>query len=209
MNSPKTMFIVLFSLFMAVNIIAIQVEASNKAISESSPGDYIIKMNGDIVYLKQADIDYAKEKLKPKVVQNNQSTTYSAEHYTTSSYKKTSRNSSFFSILIIGAIIYLFIKKTFKGIFRNRNYSTSSFGLTERQPDGFKTYIDQKGYRRFINSDKPVHRYLAEKKLGRKLHPGEVVHHINRNKLDNSPDNLEVFKSQEEHDRIHKESGWY
>lgn len=67
------------------------------------------------------------------------------------------------------------------------------------------TYTDDSGYRRFKDSNKLVHRYVAEKKLGRKLKPGEVVHHKDRNKQNNSPHNLWVFKNQQEHDRVHKE----
>lgn len=68
----------------------------------------------------------------------------------------------------------------------------------------YKTYIDNRGYRRYTDTDKLVHRNVAEKKLGRALKKGEVVHHKDRNKLNNAPDNLWVFKNQEEHDRIHK-----
>lgn len=67
-----------------------------------------------------------------------------------------------------------------------------------------KTYKDEKGYVRFKGSDQPLHRYVAEKKLGRKLNPGEVVHHKNRNKADNKRSNLWVFKNQDDHDKVHK-----
>ena len=47
------------------------------------------------------------------------------------------------------------------------------------------------------------HRLVAEEKLGRKLRMGEVVHHIDRNKRNNAPENLEVFKSQADHVKWH------
>lgn len=67
-----------------------------------------------------------------------------------------------------------------------------------------KTYIDENGYRRFSDSDKLVHRWASEKKLGRKLKSGEVVHHKDRNKQNNSLSNLWVFRNQDEHDKVHK-----
>jgi len=68
-----------------------------------------------------------------------------------------------------------------------------------------KTYTDKKGYKRFSDTDKLVHRWVAEKKLKRKLKKDEVVHHKDRNKSNNNPWNLWVFKNQKEHDKIHKD----
>jgi len=68
-----------------------------------------------------------------------------------------------------------------------------------------KTFVAKTGYRVFKDSGTPVHRWAAEKKLGRELKLGEVVHHKNRNKQDNSPGNLYVFKSQSEHWEAHKQ----
>ena len=70
------------------------------------------------------------------------------------------------------------------------------------------TYVDSKGYKRYKDSNKLVHRYMAEKKLSRKLKQGEVVHHKDRNKQNNSKENLWVFKNQSEHYKIHKKDGY-
>jgi len=43
------------------------------------------------------------------------------------------------------------------------------------------------------------HRLVAEKQLGRVLFPNEVVHHIDGNKENNQPENLEVFQDNSEH----------
>ena len=56
-----------------------------------------------------------------------------------------------------------------------------------------KTYIDNNGYLRFIDTNKLVHRWVMEKTIGRKLMPNEIIHHRDGNKLNNSINNLELF----------------
>jgi hypothetical protein len=72
----------------------------------------------------------------------------------------------------------------------------SSTHLSSRKA---KTYVTKKGYRRFKDSGKYVHRWVEEKKLGRKLKPVEVVHHIDGDPLNNKPKNLKIFRNQSTH----------
>ena len=51
-------------------------------------------------------------------------------------------------------------------------------------------------------SGRHTHRVVMEKKIGRQLLPGEIVHHRDGNKLNNSPDNLELM-TQSDHVREH------
>ena len=50
------------------------------------------------------------------------------------------------------------------------------------------------------------HRLVAEEKIGRKLKPRELVHHINGKKLDNRPENIEVLKSVAHHLNKHRKN---
>lgn len=53
------------------------------------------------------------------------------------------------------------------------------------------------------------HRIVAESILGRKLLPGEIVHHIDGNKANNHPENIMVFPSQSAHASFHAEMKWF
>ena len=108
---------------------------------------------------------------------------------------------------LIGRLLRAFIRTIFY-IFEalsssNNEQETSRHYETEDNKES-KTYIDDNGYLRFTSTDRPVHRWAAEKKIGRKLTREEVVHHRNRNKLDNSPGNLQVFPNQEAHEEQHR-----
>lgn len=47
------------------------------------------------------------------------------------------------------------------------------------------------------------HRHVMEQTLGRKLRPGETVHHKNTKRADNRPGNLELCASQGQHNNHH------
>lgn len=48
------------------------------------------------------------------------------------------------------------------------------------------------------------HRLVAEKKLGRRLRPGEIPHHIDGVKTNNAPENIEVVASHAHHRAQHR-----
>jgi hypothetical protein len=56
-----------------------------------------------------------------------------------------------------------------------------------------------------------LHRLIYEQTTGEKLQPGEIVHHLDDNKFNNIPENLEKLDSQSAHMRRHykEKSGAY
>lgn len=60
---------------------------------------------------------------------------------------------------------------------------------------GYLVFTDSPG--NGAHASRALHVIIAQYKIGRLLRPGEVVHHIDHNKLNNHPDNLRVMSASE------------
>lgn len=87
---------------------------------------------------------------------------------------------------------------------------------TGKRRGAYKEKVEISGYLYIYTPEHPdatksgyvaEHRLIAEKKLVRRIMKHEDVHHINGNKHDNNPENLEVLTSSE-HSRLHALEGW-
>jgi hypothetical protein len=68
-------------------------------------------------------------------------------------------------------------------------------GAAETPVIPFRNGVDSEGYRRIQVNGRKVkeHRHVMEQKIGRKLLPGENVHHLNGIRHDNRSENLELW----------------
>lgn len=103
------------------------------------------------------------------------------------------------------------IKREFSIDWKN-NMSTSKSAYWNGKSKGFS--LKPSGYYEITQGcqkGRLVHDVIAEEKIGRKLLPTEVAHHINEVKTDNRPENIQVM-TRSEHSkhhacsRIHKRS---
>jgi len=93
---------------------------------------------------------------------------------------------------------------------RDKVVKTLKFGLKGEDNPGWKGGKSWRGrskeaaYRVILVDGRYVaeHRYVAEQLIGRKLHRREHVHHKDGNKMNNSPDNLQVLTATE-HAKLH------
>lgn len=79
---------------------------------------------------------------------------------------------------------------------------------TERsvRPDGYVWVWAPDHPDAYVNGRIAEHRLVAERMIGRRLRASEDVHHINGDRSDNRPENLEVL-DHGTHSRLHRETG--
>lgn len=99
-------------------------------------------------------------------------------------------------------------KQCWLNVYNNseRNTKIARDTIKERS-DNLRAYGDLSG--KWYRKVDGVHEHITvmEKKLGRKLLPGEVVHHKDHDKRNNDPGNLEV-KSRSQHAKDHADEYW-
>lgn len=95
----------------------------------------------------------------------------------------------------------------------SRENIKKNMGKTGEQAPNWRGGVtsDIRGYIRIytgVNKWQYEHILVAEKAIKRELKPGEVIHHINENKSDNRPENLQVL-TKASHQTLHAKGRTY
>lgn len=88
---------------------------------------------------------------------------------------------------------------------RRAAISRAALQRGEQNAKGFR--VTPKGYEEFTrgpNKGRSVHIAVVEQRIGRRLQPGEVVHHIDGNKRNNDEANLALM-TRADHTRLHRQ----
>lgn len=86
-----------------------------------------------------------------------------------------------------------------------KHYQNWSRHNDPQYSDKNKSKPNYYGYTKSQGEYRVKHREVADRKLGRKLRQGEVVHHINLDKSDNIESNIYVCKNLSEHFSLHQQ----
>jgi len=71
--------------------------------------------------------------------------------------------------------------------------------------NGYKIqFVGKEHHLADVNGYAYEHRIVAEEKIGRRLIKGEIVHHLDENRLNNDPENLSVEPSRWHHNAKHR-----
>lgn len=76
-------------------------------------------------------------------------------------------------------------------------------GISKCRDDGYLMIKKPEHHRADNHGYVFIHVLIAEEKLGRLLNDKETVHHINRNRKDNRPENIIVLPTPNDHQKLH------
>jgi len=93
------------------------------------------------------------------------------------------------------------------GISRGKREANSSWKGGISWVNGYRCVYLPKHPRAHPNGYVYEHIVIAEAELGRSLDDNEVVHHVDGNKRNNTPENIRVLSSQSEHINLHRSQG--
>lgn len=91
---------------------------------------------------------------------------------------------------------------------RIENYNNNKIRKKSRINNfGYRVVFDPDSAQSNIKGERLEHRKIMEEYIGRPLTQDEVIHHINKNRLDNRIENLRIM-TRSEHQRLHINEYW-